>query len=153
MFYRRMEFGTVQLPRKNFEFRIRSGSQFFPHSVVFILLHAAPLTSQDLFYPACAVTRQEYVEFRSPNGLCEVAVHPASQALLAISCCGTCSQGDNRRVQFAGFLVLPDCLSCLDSTHFRHLNVHQHQVKSLFLQRLDRLQPVCDNLNRVPPLL
>jgi hypothetical protein len=29
MFYRPMEFGTIQLPRKIFEFRIRSGSQFF----------------------------------------------------------------------------------------------------------------------------
>src|ERR1700694_2368052 len=68
---------------------------------------------------------------------------------LAISFHG---QGDNWCVQSGAFLVLPDRRSYLHPVHLWHLRVHQHQVKSLFAECLNRLPPVDGNLNTVSRL-
>ena len=57
--------------------------------------------------------------------------------------------GDDADVAAAFLLARPDRRGGLESTHLRHLNVHQHQIERLARQCIEGLASVVDDGDRV----
>ena len=73
---------------------------------------------------------------------CEIAVHSGCEASFAVAAHGVSRHGHDGQVRARGDFFLADQLSRLDSTHFRHLHVHQHEIEFVLLDGRERLSSI-----------
>ena len=79
------------------------------------------------------------------DGFGQVIVHSRLERFVAITGHGVGGHGDDG--QIAETFVGADVPGCLESVHFRQLDVHQHQVVSVPAHRLDRLPAVSGDVH------
>lgn len=93
-------------------------------------------------HPAPHTTLQDCVQFLRPDRFGKVAIHTCRHAPLAIAFRGVRGQGDHHLMDSTALFSLTNSRGCLKAVQLRHLYVHQDQVKTFFLQRLQYLTPV-----------
>ena len=79
------------------------------------------------------------------DGLGDVIVHSGAQVLFPVAGHGVGSHGNNRNVQSGLLLLSPDSLCSFHSIHFRHLHVHENQIKTVLTVGLDRSNAIACN--------
>jgi hypothetical protein len=83
-----------------------------------------------------------------------VSVHASTQTMLAVTRHRMRGHGNHRLVRTTGVpFLFPYGRNGLQPIHFRHLNVHQHDVECLALQRGERLPAIAYQCTGVPLLL
>ena len=76
------------------------------------------------------------------NRLRQVLVHAGRQTAFAIVAHHLSGHRDDRHMPAGSRLALTDDLRRLQAIHLRHLHIHQHAIKRLSKEHVDRLAPV-----------
>src|SRR4029077_16035585 len=82
------------------------------------------------------------IELGWVKGLGDKSIHPHLIATIFIIVHGMGRQSQDGNMTVTAFLALAYRLRCGPSIHLRHLYIHQDDVKSTPLHRLDSLAPV-----------
>ena len=80
----------------------------------------------------------------------QVLVHARLQAALALALERVRGDRDDRHAQARRLLALPDKLRAAQPVHLRDLQIHQHQVKALPVQRGSAPRPLPASVTRCP---
>src|SRR3989442_8903107 len=96
---------------------------------------------------------EKIVELARADGFRQIAIHASSQALLAITFHGMSGQSDDRHVGVGPIFSFPNRRSGLESVHFRHLHIHEHQIETAFRDRFESLAAVRSHHDAVASLL
>src|SRR5207302_5621578 len=89
-------------------------------------------------------------KFLRADRFTEVRIHAAIEAPLPVTFHGIAGHGNDRNVMASDFFALTNDSRRLETIHLRHLDIHENDVESLSMERLQRLRTIVSDLHSVP---
>src|SRR2546430_99257 len=98
-----------------------------------------------------SVTGKHFVQFLRPDRFAEVSIHSSGKALFMVALHGMSGERHNDLMLPVTLLFLSNSGCRFKPIHFRHLNIHQDDVKGLFFQCCQGLFTVNGHDDSMPP--